>query len=334
MGTPVISIVLPVYNAGPYLIDSLASMVEQSYQEWELICINDGSTDSSPDVLNWFATQDPRIRVLHQSNRGLVDALNRGWQEAKAPLIARMDHDDISLPHRLAKQLDYLRNAPDCVALGGAILEIDSDSSPLGVERLPSMHAEICDNLLHRHTGLYHPTVIIRTEALRAVGGYREEHQWVEDHDLWLRLGLRGKLANIPDVVLCYRQHASSICWQRSQARRIRMNEVLKEAYQARGLALPSELLADTQILRSPAGPGKWARVAAKGGHPLVAFKHLRQLWKDSGWRIYSLRMSIEVLMRSALGLGRRLVTHSPHRIPDFGSWHNRFNAQFGAQVT
>ena len=324
MSIPVISIVMPVYNAGNYLIDSVASILSQSHRDWELICINDGSLDATPEILNWFALQDSRIRVIHQSNRGIVDALNCGLQHARAPLVARMDHDDIAFADRLAIQLEFMSNSPGTVACGGAILEMDEQAAPLGVQHPQTTHEEICANLLRRRTGLFHPTAMIRSEALRAVGGYRKEYQWVEDHDLWLRLALRGQLANVERVVLCYRQHASSICWQRSQIQRTRMNDLLIDAYQHRGLTVPDNLIVTNTTVRSPAGPGKWARAAARGGYPLVALKHLRRMWQDKGRQFYSIRMTAEVGASSMLGLARRLLTERSLKIPEFTQWHRR----------
>lgn len=327
MPKPLISVVMPVYNAGRYLIDAVASILEQSTGDWEMICVNDGSTDASAQLLDWFALQDPRIRVIHQANQGIVSALNRGCQAAIAPLICRMDADDIALPNRLRCQLAFMRESVNCVAVGGAILQLDEDSAPLGIQRLPSDHEKIIDNLLHRRTGLFHPTTLIRSQDMKAIGGYRDQYQWVEDHDLWLRLARRGRLVNLPTVVLCYRQHANSVCWQRSQIQRARMNELLKEAYQGRGQCVPEELQLQASLGRAPAGPGKWARVAARGGHPRTAWKHLKRMWHDRGPGYYSARMTAEITLRALVGWPKRLFTESKYHIPTFAGWHARVQA-------
>jgi glycosyltransferase involved in cell wall biosynthesis len=322
---PLISIVMPVYNGGRYLTDAIASIIEQTHSDWELICVNDGSTDQSAQVLEWFARQDDRIRIVHQDNTGIVGALNHGCSLARAPLIARMDQDDIALPERLALQLDYLQQRPECMVLGGAILEIDSDGSPLSINGLPTSHSILVERLLTRRTGHFHPTVIFRAEGFEAVGGYRNQYQWVEDHDLWLRMAQRGQLANLPQVVLCYRQHASSICWQRSAQQRQLMNQLLTDAYRQRGLELPDELVMDNHRERSAAGPGKWARAAAKGGFPTSFFKHLRQLWSSPEPRSYQLRMTLECLPKLLLGCLRRTLTSQHVAVPNFTRWHTRY---------
>ncbi len=319
---PLVSVVFPVFNTRDYLIDAIASIVEQSFRDWQLICVNDGSSDGSTEILDWFATQDPRIKVFHQANAGSVAAVKRGCALATAPLMCRMDCDDIAIGDRLEKQVEFLRQHPECCVVGGAILEMDSDSDPLGVSRLPTRHDELVDNLLHRRTGLFHPATMFRAQAYHAVGGYRDQYEWVEDHDLWLRMAQHGQLANLQDVVLCYRLHAKSICWQRSAEQRVRMNGVLREAYAARGRELPQELLMQAGLTRSAAGPGKWARAAAKGGYQRTLLKHLGQLVHSTSSPSYKLRMTAESLGRLPLGLSRRLLTASGVQVPRFPQWH------------
>jgi glycosyltransferase involved in cell wall biosynthesis len=325
---PLISVVMPVYNAGRHLIDAVASIINQSLGDWEMICVNDGSRDGSGQLLDWFAGQDARIRVVHQANAGIVAALNRGCDLARAPLIARMDSDDIALVDRFAQQSAFLQKAPHCVAVGGAILEIDSDGDPLCRSNLPLEHEEIIGNLLSRQTGLFHPSVMMRSEAFRAVDGYRPQYEWVEDHDLWLRLGHRGQLANLPQTVLCYRQHAGSVCWQRSQQQRELMNSLLREAYAARDKEIPAGLVMASGVTRSPAGSGKWARAAAKGGYPLSVLKHLKKLQSsvDSS-PAYLARMAAESTLRLASGYPRRLLSKTKPRVPHFPQWHARVSA-------
>lgn len=319
MHEPLVSVVMPVYNAGRFLSDAINSICDQSFRDWEMICVDDGSTDDSGQVLDCFAERDVRIRVVHQSNTGIVGALNRGCELVRGPLICRMDSDDVALPNRMEKQLAFLRSSPSCVAVGGSILEIDVDGDPLCCSQLATSHAEIENNLLHRRTGLFHPTTMIRTEAFRAVGGYRTKYQWVEDHDLWLRLAQRGQLANLNEVLLCYRQHASSVCWQRSAQQRELMNQLLVEAYANRHLELPERLLHTGGSTRTSAGPGKWARAAAKGGFPRSVVKHLRQLARNpEASRSYLLRMTVESTLRLCTGFPRRLISEKAIEVPHF----------------
>lgn len=321
MSAPQISIVMPVYNGQRHLVDAVASIVEQSFSDWELLCVDDGSTDRTPELLDWLTEQDDRVRVLRQANTGIVGALNRGCHEARAGLICRMDCDDIALPHRLAAQKRFLDRNPDCVVVGGSILEMDADGHALGLAQLPTKHADIENNLLRRKTGHFHPTTLFRTEAFHAAGDYRREYQWVEDHDLWLRMSRQGRLANLQDCVLCYRQHAGSVCWQRSDQQRLLMNDLLAEAYQERDLELPRELIAEKTCQRSQAGPGKWARAAARGGFTKNTMKHLGRLWASDARLTYKSRMSAEATLRLAPGLTRRILTGRKLDVPQFPTW-------------
>ncbi len=327
---PLVSVIMPVYNAQKYLVQAVASIVEQTSRDWELICVDDGSSDSSGAILEWFAGQDNRIRVIHQSNMGIVAALNGGCAIARAPLICRMDADDIALPDRLERQSLFMRRQPTCTVVGGAIVEIDAEGDPLAFSQLPSEHQAILDNLLNRRTGHFHPTVMVRAEALEAVGGYRPKYQWVEDHDLWLRLAQRGQLANLPEPVLCYRQHAESVCWQRSTQQRQLMNELLREAYAARGLKMPTSIILEAAAPRSSAGPGKWARLAAKGGFAHGCWKQLRSLHRsDAPWS-YKARMTCESLLRLAIKRSHDWLAGSPKtranglKVPAFTDWQHR----------
>ncbi len=317
MPEPLVSIVIPAFNAERFLRPAIESMICQTFSDWEMICLNDGSRDSTGQMLDGFAANDPRIRVIHQENQGVTRTLNRGLSLARGPLIARMDADDIAMANRLTLQAKFLADHPNHVAVGGAILKIDTDSDRLGIDRLPTEHSDIEAALLKRDTGLFHPTVMMRAAAVEAVGGYRPEHLAVEDHDLWLRLAQFGRLGNLNEVLLCYRLHPASACWQKAAAQRENMNHVLAEAYAARGQQMPEHLRLSPAVVRSPAGPGKWARMAARGRVPRTAFKHLVRLWREPATAGYRMRMTAETLTRIALSLPSLPLQTLP-RVPAF----------------
>lgn len=326
MSSPQVSVVLPVYNGEKYLIASIASILEQTERDFELIAINDGSSDSSGQMLDWFAAIDSRIQVIHQENCGLVASLNRGCAASRGDFIMRMDNDDVAFPGRLEAQLSYMRAHPECVVCGTSILEIDDESDPLRDASLPSDHDGIVANLLNRRTGHFHPSVLMKREALQRAGGYRPEFEWVEDHDLWLRMSQQGELANLTDVLLCYRQHSSSICWQRSSLQRKLMNQLLQDAYESLGRQIPEGLILNEAAKRSPAGPGKWARAAARGGYRQTALKHLRALQKGPEVFAYRTRMSVEVLTRVAMAaVSTSLQGTRLYEVPQFDTWHDRW---------
>ncbi len=320
MNKPAVSVVLPVYNAGKHLISAIGSIVDQSFQDWELVCVNDGSTDSSPLVLDWFAERDSRIRVVHQSNAGVVSAANRAHEMAKSELICRMDADDIAMPGRLMHQVDFMRKNSGQVAVSGAILEIDIDSEPLGLQTLANDHETIVKNLLSRGTGLFQPASIMRAEAFRAIGGFRPQYQWIEDHDLWLRMSRVGRLGNTNELILCYRLHASSCTWTMSNLRSDLMTQLMREAHAERKLKGTERALTSPPS-RALAGPGKWARKAVRGGYPRTALKHLGKLWNEKGISFYTLRMFAEVGLRlpSAANSNRKIP--KAVRVPEASRW-------------
>jgi len=300
MPTPKIDVVMPVYNAESYLGDAVRSILHQSFTDFRLICVDDGSTDRSSEILRKLADEDARLKILQQENQGLVGALNKGLSACTAPLIARMDADDLSMPERFARQVDFLEHNPEVLAVGTSILEIDSEGAPLAVQHFSSEHEEIDAGMLQIRTGMAHPTVMMRRESVQSLGGYRAEFEWVEDLDLWLRMAEQGRLANLPEVLLCYRQHASSGSWSVGQVRRQRTIALMEEAYARRGLTLPDGLLERCKAKRSPSGPGKWARKASKQGQWSVACKHLRRQWQQAPWSLLTWRITAEVVLRSA----------------------------------
>src|SRR5262245_14197402 len=117
--TPAISVLMPIYNAGRFLPAAVESVLAQTFADFELIAIDDGSRDGSSEVLAQLAARDPRIRVFAQENRGIVATLNRALELARAPLVARMDADDLSRPDRFAKQIAFLRQHPEVAAVSG-----------------------------------------------------------------------------------------------------------------------------------------------------------------------------------------------------------------------
>jgi glycosyltransferase involved in cell wall biosynthesis len=208
--TPVVSVLMPVYNAGRFLAPAIESVLAQTFSDFELVAVDDGSSDGSGNMLAELSARDARIRVLSQRNQGIVATLNRALELARAPLVARMDADDLSRPDRFEKQITYLREHPEVAVLSGAMDLIDAKGTYLRTAVFPTAPDAI-RNELDRRNCVAHPAVMARTEMLRAVGGYRKTAQHAEDYDLWLRISEGGRIANLPDVLLSYRMHPQAI---------------------------------------------------------------------------------------------------------------------------
>ncbi|MDD3936004.1 glycosyltransferase [Rhodoferax sp.] len=291
---PAVSVVLPVFNGGKYLHAAIESVLTQTFKDFELIVLNDGSTDSSLRVIQSFAFKDPRVVIVNRENRGLVATLNEGVQLAKADLVARMDADDICYPNRLTQQYEYIKAHVDCVAVGTLIQLIDPEG--LRIKKMGSYinHDEIVADYMRGNCSFFHPTVMFRREVAVSLGGYSDQYRHAEDVDFFLRLAEVGRLANLPEVLLNYRQHSTSIGYAHSQAQMRSARSAVAEACRRRNL--PSRIdfkLADASIaVQSKAAIHyKWAWWALVAGNVATARKHawkaiLEQPLSFANWKL------------------------------------------------
>jgi glycosyltransferase involved in cell wall biosynthesis len=231
---------MAVYNGEQYLRDAIDSIVGQSFSNFEFVVIDDGSTDRSLQILQEYASKDDRFKVTSRPNKGLTKSLSEATVLARGEFVARMDCDDVAMPDRFEKQLGLLRSNPALVAVGGDVTRIDADGTPMTSPRMPLTHADIeAELLLGKGGALVHPTLMVRRDALAAVGGYREKFKTAQDLDLYLRLCQRGQLANVADVVLKYRIHNNSVSSAKREPQDRDVYDILLEAYATRGRALP-----------------------------------------------------------------------------------------------
>jgi len=207
---PRVSVVLAVRDGALYLPRAVESILGQTLRELELIAVDDGSSDATPELLRRAESADPRVRVLRQAPAGLVAALNRGCAAAAAPYLARMDADDIAFPDRLARQAEFLDHHPGAALVGSAVVRIDAAGREVKRTVCPTTHAEIVSEL-ERYNCFTHSTIMMRADRLAAVGGYRAAYLHAEDYDLWLRLAERGELANLSDPLLYYRVYPDQV---------------------------------------------------------------------------------------------------------------------------
>ena len=214
MGHSMVSVVMAVYNERPYLQEAVQSILDQTFEDFEFIIINDGSTDGSKEVLECFADRDDRIRLAHQENKGLIASLNRGLDMARGQYIARMDGDDISHPERLEKQVDFLNANSEIGILGTQIEWINSEGETIGSWSAPADPDLIAWKLLF-NTCLDHPTILARKSLLLNLGGYAEWTLHAEDYELWTRAVRKSRLASLPGTLLKHRQHDGSITVKR-----------------------------------------------------------------------------------------------------------------------
>lgn len=207
---PAVSILMPVYNGAAYLSKSLESMLRQTYDDFELIAIDDGSSDQSAEIIQ--SVKDRRLRFYKQTNHGLAATLNRAIQLSRGRYLARQDQDDVSLPLRLEKQVRYLTEHPRC-GLVGTWADIVT-----GTEQTGRAHRHASDNGSLQFDLLFdnpfvHSSVVMRKTAIESVGMYSTDpaRQPPEDYELWSRLARQWEVANIPEVLHIYRELPTSM---------------------------------------------------------------------------------------------------------------------------
>jgi glycosyltransferase involved in cell wall biosynthesis len=235
--TVAVSVMMPVYNTRAYVAEAVESVVAQTFEDFELLIVDDGSTDGSTEVLRRLADGDPRIRLVVRENRGVTRTAAEMVEAARGEFLARMDSDDIALPRRLERQVAFLRAHPEVVAAGSWVQWIDAEGDPLREFHAAETHEEIDRALLTERTNaICQPASMVRADAMRRVGGYRPEFVVSEDYDLWLRLAEVGRLANIPEVLLKYRYRPTSLARSRRDQCRYFDDRAIRDACERRGV--------------------------------------------------------------------------------------------------
>lgn len=216
---PVVSVLMPCYNAARTLTSTLESLAQQTLPDFELIAVDDGSTDETVEILqDW----DERLHLLSLDHGGIVKALNAGLEACQAVYIARMDADDLAHPERLARQVAFLEQHPETAVVGCRVRGYPPDKVRAGFSiYLDWQNSLLTDEDIRREifveSPLAHPSVVMRKDWLMQVGGY-QEHGWPEDYDLWLRLYLAGAgFAKLPEVLLDWREHDERLTRQDSR---------------------------------------------------------------------------------------------------------------------
>ncbi len=198
---PKVTVLMPVYNGEKTVEKAIRSVLSQSFKDFEFLIVDDGSKDKTAKIISEYAELDKRIIYLkNESNLGIQKGLNRGLRHATGDFIARIDDDDEwSGDDKLEKQIQFLENNKDCVLVGTGAIVQDVLEKELFRFLNPTENHEIKRILLSKNSFL-HPSVVFRKGAALSLGGYNEneETRHIEDHDLWLRMGIKGKLANLP----------------------------------------------------------------------------------------------------------------------------------------
>lgn len=241
-----VSVILPVYNAEKYLRDAVDSILAQTFRDFELIIINDGSTDGSRQIIDSY-NDDRIVKVDNDGNRGLIYTLNRGVELSKGIYIARMDSDDVSLPRRFEEQVKFLNRHPSIGFLGANGYFIDKDSKPFKLQTHTLSPRFTKTSLLFTATYM-HPVMMIRRDLL-VENPYREHFKHIEDFDLWERLSQYNNGANLKKPLLLYRMHGDNISLINHNNSSTLQIEILNRQLDRLGLHIDN--LAELEIHRS-----------------------------------------------------------------------------------
>jgi glycosyltransferase involved in cell wall biosynthesis len=312
--TPALSVIMPVWNSEAFVAEAIESILSQTFDDFEFLVFDDGSTDGTSAILEHYAGVDTRIRIFRRPHAGYVRRLNEALAESRAELVARMDSDDVARPDRFEKQVAFLRDRRDCVAVGSAVLCVDPERAPIQVQRFETDPARVERDALAGELGVIcHPAAMMRRDALAEVRGYREALEPLEDVDLFLRLAEVGRLANLPDIGLEYRLHPASVCHRRMESRRDIADGIITDARRRRGLP---PLGASVWRYEHASGAGRhraWALLAIGSGFRDTAWKHAWKALQEqplaaAGWlvlaRLAMPNAAVQLLRRSRRVLG------------------------------
>ncbi len=300
--SPRVSVVIPVFNRRRYVREAIDSVLAQTFDDLELVVIDDGSTDRSLRVCEAYAQHDDRVKVIHQSNRGCYVARNAALRISRGEFTMILDSDDVAAPDRLARQVEFLESHPWHAAVGGPVQFTDPFGVPTQRVACPEDHDSIDTRHLRGEPGgVIHGAATCRTEAMREIGGYNE-HRSSADFDLFLRLAEVGRLANLPAdeaPVVHVRTHLRSISSRRRLEQIALASRFANDARERRGLTpLPFHVVeADTPAILSPFEQVRsWALHAIHTGNLGIARRHAlsllrlapreRDTWRIARWAV------------------------------------------------
>ncbi len=221
MKSGLVTTIISAYNAESFIADSIRSILSQTYEDWELIVIDDCSSDNTSRVIERFFGNNPRIKLIHNKNNlGPYPSANIGLKHAQGEFIARLDADDVSEPLRLEKQVNFLNTHPDTMLVGSGAYLIDATGRKVRKINVVARDS-IIRKLMIRVNLFLHSSVLVRRRTMEDMGGYREKFRYVADYDLYLRLSDKYTLSNIPEYLIGWRNLGTGITMQHHISQRI-----------------------------------------------------------------------------------------------------------------
>ncbi len=208
---PKVSVIMSVYNGARYLKEAIDSILNQTFSDFEFLIVDDCSNDNSPQILEEYAKKDNRVRIItNEFNLGLTKNLNTAIRQAKGEYIARFDCDDVSLPDRFKEQVEYLDSHKECGVVSMWADVIDGNGKKTRTIKYPTTDQDL-RKVLISYNPFFHPGIMLRKEVFDTVGLYDESWRFAQDYELYFRIAKKYKLANIPKILLLYRETGGSI---------------------------------------------------------------------------------------------------------------------------
>jgi glycosyltransferase involved in cell wall biosynthesis len=230
---PIASVLMSVYNDERFVGLAIESILTQTLSDFEFIIVNDGSTDGTAAILTKYAAQDRRIKVYQQTNSGTTAAANFGLSVARGKYVARLDSDDISHPHRLQAEVDFLEKNPGIALLGGGSEIIDAGGRIIGVRNIETS----CPSRTLLHRCIYQQSdVMFRTDVVVKLGGYREKFRNAQDYDLWLRISEVAEIAKLDAVLGQWRLNGGGYTLSRTLEQKGEVKVIKQFARQRRAI--------------------------------------------------------------------------------------------------
>jgi glycosyltransferase involved in cell wall biosynthesis len=206
-----VTVLMAVYNGEDWLERSIASVLNQTYLDFEFVIVSDGSSDKSMQIIERFALADSRIRTFNKEHTGLADSLNYGLKRARGTWVARLDADDICRPDRLEKQLDAVNRDKHLVLVGSGLHIINEQDHVLQTHRYSAHHSALLHCLSHALPFFPHSSAFFNLNVAKSVGGYRTQFIRSQDLDLWLRLSEYGQIKSIEEPLVSIRKHSDQM---------------------------------------------------------------------------------------------------------------------------
>jgi glycosyltransferase involved in cell wall biosynthesis len=257
MSDPLVTIIVPIYNGSAYLSETLDSLLSQTFRDFELLAIDDGSTDGSGEIVR--SIKDERIRLIGKENGGLCEALNLGIAEARAPYIARSDQDDISFSERLKRQLHVMENHPETLAVFSYSTKFGSKHRWSNADKMVMAPGDLKQYEPMEDGCLLCSTMFVRTAALRSIGGFRQAYYPADDWDLECRLAEEGKVLILREPLVAYRFQTSANTY-RVFAEMRQKSRWTKDSYRRRIHSIPELTFEQFSLAQETDLWSRWGR--------------------------------------------------------------------------